>query len=57
MNSHNSYYYGSREHHRTQEENAPLVLTVLILAILALALYILVKRFHLRPYQVAEIAM
>ena len=57
MNSHNSYYYGSREHHRTQEENAPLVLSVLILAILALALYILVKRFHIRPYQVAEIAV
>ncbi|HTC92021.1 MAG TPA: type IV secretory system conjugative DNA transfer family protein [Terriglobales bacterium] len=54
MNNHNSYYYGSREHHRMQEENAPLVLTVLILVILGFAFYILVRRYHVRPYQLAE---
>jgi hypothetical protein len=54
MNSHNSYYYGSREHHRTHEETAPLVLTVFVLAILGIIFYILVTRFHVRPYQLAE---
>jgi hypothetical protein len=54
MNTHNSYYYGSREYHRTQEDNAPLLLTLFLLAILGLIFYILVNRFHVRADQLAE---
>ena len=54
MDGHNSYYYGRREYHRSQDENAPLILTVLVLAILGFVFYVLARRFHIRILQVAE---
>jgi hypothetical protein len=54
MDSHNSYYYGRREYHRSRDENAPLILTVLVLAILGFVFYVLARCFHIRILQVVE---
>src|SRR5256885_1770348 len=54
MDGHNSYYYGRREYHRSRDESAPLILTVLVLAILGFVFYVLARRFHIRTLQVAE---
>jgi Type IV secretory system Conjugative DNA transfer len=43
-----------RDYRRSQDETAPLILTVGILVVFGLAFYILVTRFHIRPVQLVE---
>jgi hypothetical protein len=57
MQNHNSYEYGSREFHRSREENGVIVLTILIIAAIAIALYILVARFHIQVRQLLELGL
>jgi hypothetical protein len=54
MTGQNEYRLGRRAYSYDQQENAGLVLAILALLALALASYILVTRFHLRPGQLAE---
>jgi hypothetical protein len=56
MISHNSYEYGRREYHRTHEGNAALALVVLLVVVLGVGFYLLVSRFHIRTYQIAELS-
>ncbi len=54
MTGDNEYRLGRRAYHYNQEESAGFVLAVIILVVLALASYILVARFHIRPAQLVE---
>lgn len=53
----NSYYYGRREYNRAHEENAPLIVVVVVTLLFVLGAYLLTTRFHLRPYQLFEISI
>src|SRR6476646_7695291 len=56
MINHNSYEYGRREYQRTHEDNGALALVVLAVALLGVGFYLLVSRFHIRTYQIAELS-
>src|SRR5258708_2466208 len=57
MKNHNSYEYGRREFQRSPEDSGAIVLTLLVIALIALGLYILVARFHIRTYQIVELCL
>ncbi|HKD78870.1 MAG TPA: type IV secretory system conjugative DNA transfer family protein [Candidatus Angelobacter sp.] len=57
MINHNSYEYGRREYHRTHEDNAGLVLLVFFFALLGVAFFLLVSRFHIRRHQIVEFGL
>jgi hypothetical protein len=54
MTGENEYRLGRRAAAYKQEENAGLVLAIVVLLALALTSYILVARFHIRPAQMVE---
>jgi Type IV secretory system Conjugative DNA transfer len=53
----NSYHYGRRDYNQSHEENAPLVIVILVTLVLVLGAYLLTTRFHVRPYQLVEISI
>lgn len=53
----NSYHYGRRDCNQSHEENAPLVIVILVTLVLVLGAYLLTTRFHVRPYQLVEISI
>jgi hypothetical protein len=53
----NEYHEGRREFHRNRDENAPLVLTLLLIALAAGGVYVLTTRLHIRAQQLIEIAV
>ena len=53
----NSYHYGRRDYNQSHEDNAPLVIVILITLVFVLGAYLLTTRFHVRPYQLVEISI
>src|ERR1700756_311131 len=53
----NEYRLGGRVYHYNQEESAALVLSVVAVAVLAAAYYILATRYHVRPAQLIELSL
>lgn len=50
----NSYHYGRKEFHLSHEENTAVTITFIVLIAISLGLYILNKRFYVRPQQLIE---
>lgn len=57
MRDHNSYEYGRREFHQSNQESAGLVLAVAAAIVVSLAAYLAVARFHIRPDQIIEASL
>src|ERR1043166_8320778 len=53
----NSYHYGRKEFHLSHEENTAAIVTFISLIAGSLVLYILNKRFYVRPQQLVEISI
>jgi hypothetical protein len=53
----NSYHYGRKEFHLSHEENTAAIVTFIGLIAGSLVLYILNKRFYVRPQQLVEISI
>ena len=57
MINHNSYEYGRREYHRSQENNTAITILALLVAFLGVGVYLLVARFHIRKHQIVELSL
>ena len=57
MFSHNSYEYGRREYHSSQNDLTQIAVTVLLFALLSGVLYLAVTRFHIRTHQIVELSL
>lgn len=54
MTSENEYRLGRRAYHQDREESLAVVLAIVAIVVLAVGVYILVDRFHVRPAQLVE---
>lgn len=57
MRRHNSYQYGRREFHSRQQDDGVVAATLLILTSVSGCIYLLAVGLHLRPLQLAELAL